>query len=138
MAALPGARLPARQTRGDGVTSRPPPRHVPTLTQVIDAPRLQRNATTAPASTPAHQARLTMVTPEFEDSVRSQILNDLKVRIDGVIDERLYRDLEPLVTSVMEEFSAKLQDRVRQTLTEVIAEAVEQAIVQEEQRASRY
>jgi hypothetical protein len=107
---------------------------VPTLTQVLERPAGAPGLAAA-VEVPA-QARLTMVTPEFEASVRAHILSDLKTRIDAVIDERLYRDLEPLVTAVMEEFSARLQDQVRRTLGDVVAQAVEQAIAQEEQRAA--
>lgn len=113
----------------------PPLRHVPTLTQVIEVPLVQDSSSPLPSE--PNQGLTSIVTPEFEASVRRQILNDLKLRIDGVIDERLYRDLEPLVTAVMEEFSAKLQDRVRRTLGEVVAQAVEQAVAHEERRASR-
>jgi hypothetical protein len=107
---------------------------VPTLTQVLERPA--RQASPVSAAPALAQARLTIVTPEFEASVRAHILADLKTRIDAVIDERLYRDLEPLVTSVMETFSARLQDQVRRTLGDVVAQAVEQAIAEEERRSS--
>lgn len=108
----------------------PPLRQVPTLTQVLERPMSQILAPSLPDAAPAE-------TPGQGAGSRAQITRALRLRIDELIVERLSSELDPLVGAWLEEFSARVQHQVRQTLSEVVQQAVDQALREQGQPPSQ-
>jgi len=103
--------------------ARPPPRFVPTLTEVV-----QTSAAAAPAPVPAPPPR-TALPPIHPEQLAQRVLH----RVDLALDRRVR---EAIATVVLEQTSA-LAPLLRERLEAVVREVVAQAVAEEMQARGR-
>ena len=98
-------------------SNRPPPRFVPTLTEVVHS----GPAPLAPAAGPALS----------QDQLAQRVLQ----RVDLVLDRRLREEIATIVLEQTSQLAPLLRERIEQAVREVVADAVAEEM-QARQRAA--
>lgn len=111
--------------------ARVPPRHVPTLTEVVDVPQAAPSAgavvpdpaifepTAAPAQSPG---------PADEEALVQRVLADLQRHIDLMLEYRLRESLTPALARMTDALIHDTRSELASTLREIVAKAVAQEL----------
>jgi DNA-binding transcriptional regulator YbjK len=114
---------------------------LPTLTDIIDSPRVAATAAVAAPATgtaaatddihhvelPAPHREITLSQHDWdrlEAEVREKVLQQLQDRIDFVIEQRVRDGLADVLQTAVEGMAAQIREGLHQTLDEVICRAV--------------
>jgi len=123
--------------------SKPPPRVVPTLTEVVDRGRsgaparapanAPANAPTAPARTaavPAADAKLA----DDEQALVQRVLAEAMRQAGPIVERRLRVALAQSLTKLADSFVQNARDEIARSVHEALAKALEQELTRRKQR----
>ena len=122
----------------------PPPRQVPTLTEVVDvnaqrgeeAPEQPQSAPVAPASAPAPVVARPPLVPRrtlastpmqamvSEEQLTQRVLIDLQKHVDQLLEQRLRETIEPALVRLADAMLNDTRDQLAVALRELVANAV--------------
>lgn len=121
-------------------TPPPPPRQVPTLTEVVDVSKSKPPAAVTvpdpvvPAPAPVGRVA-TAVSPAGvalpainEDALVQRVLVDVQRQVDLMLEHRLRESLAPALTRLTDSLVREVRNDLASTLREVVAKAVAQEI----------
>ena len=119
----------------------PPSQGVPTLTEVVDWPGLQRPsdaihpaAAPADAHTIAHPVAPTVIAQPSEEQLVQRVLADLQRQIDLMLEYRLREALTPLLARAADSVIRDARGELASTLRDVVARAVAQEMARHRNR----
>lgn len=110
---------------------------IPVLTEIIDAPVLDENpqpASLRVATAPASAADLERW-EHLERELRERVLQQVLKQIDAALEQRVRDSLADVLQIAVENLAGEIRDGLRRTVKEVVTQAVRQEIATA--RASR-
>jgi hypothetical protein len=106
---------------------------IPLLTEVIDAPTLDRNTapadapltmTSAPLTPPPSQTLDTEQWEQLERELRERVLQQVLKRIDFALEQQVRDSLADVLQTAVESLAAEIRTGLQQTVKDVVARAV--------------
>jgi hypothetical protein len=113
------------------MSSRPPPRFVPTLTTVVELPAEPVPAREAPAVDPAQAVALSpqaMLSDADLFRLEEQLLHRVLQRVDLSMEERLSDTVSAVIQQQLDALIPRLRDEIETELRALVSEALAQEL----------